>query len=162
MPDGDAGVREQVLTHLEKTVFALADEVQPIGIGWSARTRDLAHVWTLNQLHITAPGSVSDVVTRADEHQADLPYRHVLVDDAPTAAALERALDPGDWVVERELIMVLGPTPELTCHLGALRNGVWEPGTTPVVQSPSPSCGPTELPHRSRTSTRSPKSEAEE
>lgn len=102
-----AELRDRVLAHLEQTVFSLADHVEQLAAGWGARTRDLQLVWTLNQLHVTRPTSLEEVLSLADSHQADLPYRHVVVDDEPTGRALEVALSSRGWHVDRELSMVL-------------------------------------------------------
>jgi len=92
-------------------VQSLADEVLTTPPGWGVRTHALRLVWTLNQLHIADPISVTEVLALADRHQADLPYRHIVVADDPTAHQLELHLETGSWKVDREVLMVLMAPP---------------------------------------------------
>lgn len=91
-------------------VASLAEEIIPIGPGWVARTRSLPLVRTLNQVHLRERLSAREVVSVADEHQGDLSYRHVRVDDEGTAAAMERWNDGRGheaWRSYREVFMAL-------------------------------------------------------
>jgi GNAT superfamily N-acetyltransferase len=102
----------EVRRHLEGTVRALADAVEDVDVGWVARTRSLPDVWVLNQLRVTRPARAAVVIDRAEEHQADLPYRHVVVDDGDTARQLQEALAHPPWRVEREVLMTLEGPPD--------------------------------------------------
>ena len=98
---------DRVLQEVRRNIEALADEVRAIGPGSIVRTRGLPLVWTLNQLRIGAPAAFTDIVALADEHQADLPYRHVVVDDDATARQVADEFAHAGWTVEREVIMTL-------------------------------------------------------
>lgn len=71
------------------------------------RTRDLPAVWTLNQVHLEAPTTTDDAIHLADEHQADLPYRYVVVDDEPSGRRLADELGARGWASDRLLVMEL-------------------------------------------------------
>jgi GNAT superfamily N-acetyltransferase len=101
---------DRVFGHLDWTLRSLADEMRPIGPGWIVRTSSLPLVWTLNQLRITEPITLADAVTLAEEHQADLPYRHVVVVDGTTDPSLEDAFGAAGWNVDREVVMALVET----------------------------------------------------
>jgi GNAT superfamily N-acetyltransferase len=111
------GLREQVLGRLNDTVHALADQVEPIGAGWVARTRSMSEVWTLNQVYVAGPASVEQVIALADAHQADLSYRHVLVEDEGVGHQLEEVLPGAGWKAHRLVLMALVEPPEW--HSGA-------------------------------------------
>jgi GNAT superfamily N-acetyltransferase len=91
----------------ERSLRALADSWEPVPGGWSMRTGDVPLVWTLNQVRVTDPVTVDDLVEVADLCQADLPYRHVVVRDAATIAAVEPALVERGWRVEHDVVMAL-------------------------------------------------------
>lgn len=98
---------------LEWTVRSLADEFRRIEAGWVARSRSSPLVRSLNRLQVKATVEPEHVVVLADRLQADLPYRHVEVDDVRTADALEQTLSTfgSGWKVDREVLMVLdGPS----------------------------------------------------
>jgi GNAT superfamily N-acetyltransferase len=103
------------LGHLNDTLRALADEVVPVGAGWIARTRSLSEVWTLNQVRVAGPASVEQVIAFADEHQADLAYRHVLVEDEGVGHQLEEVLPGAGWKAHRLVLMALVEPPEWDC-----------------------------------------------
>lgn len=108
-PAADPGTRDlcgQVLAHLERTVRTLAGEVQEVKLGWAVRTAELPLMHTMNQLHVTAAGGAEEVLAAAAEHQEDLPYRHVVVEEPTTARGLDAGLDR-DWRRERLVLMVL-------------------------------------------------------
>jgi GNAT superfamily N-acetyltransferase len=95
------------LGHLNGTVHSLADEVDHIEAGWVARTRSMSDVWTLNQVHVVGPASVAQVTALADEHQADLAYRHLVVEDEGVGHQLEEVLSGAGWKAHRLVLMVL-------------------------------------------------------
>jgi GNAT superfamily N-acetyltransferase len=109
MAGDDSPLRRRVLDHLSWTVHVLSDEVQRYGSAWGVRTPSLPRVWTLNQLHVTGPLAVDDVVALVGRHQGDLPFRHVEVEDEETARAFEETARAEKWTVDCEVLMVLGP-----------------------------------------------------
>ena len=100
-------LRDLILEHLRDTVWSLADEVKDVGPGWLARTPSLPEVWALNQLHITSAASPGDVVALAEEHQAELSFRHLRVDPEGTALELAAPLGGAGWKVDCEVFMAL-------------------------------------------------------
>lgn len=127
--------RRRVDEVLEWTVRSLADEFREVQGGWVARSRALPLVHSLNRLQVIAAVDPKDVVALADDHQADLAYRHVEVDDVQTAAALERLLvTPGSgWKLDREVIMVLDePTASRRASDGEDRRKEVPPPAAPV------------------------------
>ncbi len=115
-PHDDTGTRGEdvqlVRGELLWTLSTLAGDRSPIGPGWSFRTPALPLVWSLNQVRITAPATFPGVVALADEHQAELPYRHVVVDDLPEAAGLADEFSRAGWQVDREVLMALTAPPD--------------------------------------------------
>jgi GNAT superfamily N-acetyltransferase len=98
---------DRIITILRDTTRAVAEETRTYRLGWGARTHELPHVWTLNQLCVTEPGSPEEVIALAEEHQAGLPYRHVHVEDEATGRRLAAPLADAGWRVDREVLMVL-------------------------------------------------------
>ena len=110
-PGGADIRRDTVVAYLRKAVGSIAGEVRDVEGGWLARTDDLRLVWTLNQVHVNAVMDATSVLDLAERHQADMAYRHVVVDDDVTGAQVAEAVD-ASWKVERELLMVLDASPE--------------------------------------------------
>jgi len=108
------------MAHLDLTVQTLATEVQSIGPGWIVRTRELPLVWTLNEVHLTHPTTLADALSLTDQHQADLSYRHLVVDDETTGAQLERDLGAAGWRADREVLMVLVAPPDREVDTGGV------------------------------------------
>ena len=92
---------------VEGSVRALADEVRTVPGGWAARTWSLPAVWTLNQVHLEAPTTAAAALSLADEHQRDLPYRYVVVDDEASGRQLAEELSEDIWTSDRVVLMVL-------------------------------------------------------
>jgi len=109
---------QRILLHLRRTVETAADEVQAIPQGWVARTRSLPLVWTLNQVCLTDCASAEQAALLADEHQGDLGFRHLVVQDVETADALAGPLFAGGWDVDREVYMVLTEPPDRDVDAG--------------------------------------------
>ena len=73
------------------------------------RTRTLPEVWTLNQVRVTEPADPDAVAELAQQHQADLAFRHLVIEDPATGAAAEALLAAQDgWRVEHDVVMRLG------------------------------------------------------
>lgn len=108
-PRSTSGERAQVDEALKWTIRSLADDFAEVEGGWVATSRRLPLVHSVNRLQVTASMDPKDVLALADADLGNLPYRHIEVDDAPTAAALEHALaTPGSgWKTDREVLMVL-------------------------------------------------------
>ncbi len=102
---------EAVLGHLRWTVWSLADEVKDVGPGWLARSSSLPDVWALNQLRITRPSPPGEVLALSEEHQADLPFRHIRVEPEATALEMVTVLSGAGWKVDREVLMALMAEP---------------------------------------------------
>src|SRR5579872_1344022 len=98
------------MAHVKAAVGRLAAERHDVDGGWLVRTPDLPLVWTLNGLHVTVPGDADLVTSMAEHHQGAMAYRHVVVDDDATGAAVASALG-GSWTVAREVFMVLDAAP---------------------------------------------------
>jgi len=104
-PD-DAGA---ILGHLRWTVETLADEIRPVPGGIVLRSHSMPLVRGLNQLRITGRADVTEGLRLADEHLGDLPYRHVVVEDGPTAALMETVVSARAWRTERQVLMAFDP-----------------------------------------------------
>jgi GNAT superfamily N-acetyltransferase len=111
-PLDTVGLRHRILEELRRTLRSLAEEERPVGPGWAVRTRSLPLVWTLNQLRLVRPAEPLDVVSLADEHQADLPYRHLVVEEETTGRRLEDLLGHHGWKVDHEVLMALMDIPD--------------------------------------------------
>jgi len=68
--------------------------------------------WSLNQLRVSEPVAFADAVALADEHQAGLPYRHIVVEHDSTGHDLEAPFLAAGWSVEREVFMALDEQPD--------------------------------------------------
>lgn len=93
------------------TVRSLAEECHEVEGGWVARNRSLPAVHSLNRLQVIGEIEPAQILGTADEHLADLPYRHIEVRSEHTAALLEHELaarDGSGWKLEREVVMALG------------------------------------------------------
>jgi GNAT superfamily N-acetyltransferase len=106
-PGDKAALRVTVLEELRRTLGSLTDEMRSIGPGWVARSQTLPLVWSLNQLRITEPTSFFAALALADEYLSGLPYRHILVEDEPTASRLEGPFRAAGWTVDCEVLMAL-------------------------------------------------------
>ncbi len=118
--------RRRIDEVLEWTARSLADEFREVNGGWVVRSRSLPLVHSLNRLQVKQPVDPKEVLRLADEHAADLAYRHIEVDDAQTAASLQHSLfssGPG-WRLDREVFMVLdAPTASARAGVGADPDG---------------------------------------
>jgi GNAT superfamily N-acetyltransferase len=107
----DLEKRERVLQALKWTTGGLADEVHELGLGWCALTPSMPRVHSLNQLRVTTPVTVGEVLGATEEWLGDLPYRHVGVEDETVAALLESSLAGAGWRVERLVLMAMAHEP---------------------------------------------------
>jgi GNAT superfamily N-acetyltransferase len=105
----DAASMAQVLASLHQTLAGVVEDLVAIDAGYVARTRSLPHLWTLNQVNVTGDVGVDELVALGEEHQVDLAFRHVVVDDEAVGRALQAPLAAMGWEVGREVLMVLGP-----------------------------------------------------
>ncbi len=111
-----------MLDSLDQTARALAGSITELAEGWVTHTPRLPQVWALNQLRLKAPVSAAMALRLAEEHQGDLPYRHLVIEDEGTVAELAAAVAPATgWHSERLALMVLGPA---------------QAGTTPGAKAP--------------------------
>lgn len=98
---------QRALRFMRRTAELTADEIRPLHAGFAARSPSLPQVWTANHVHIIEPVTFEELVALADEHLADLPYRHVALDDDGTGRRLEPRLRAAGWKLEREVLMAL-------------------------------------------------------
>jgi hypothetical protein len=108
-PPGDAAVRRRVLDHLGWTVQVLSGSVLRYRSAWGVRTPALPQVWSLNQLHVSGALTVEEVLALCQEHQSDMPFRHVEISDDATAAGFEACARAEGWTIDSEVLMALGP-----------------------------------------------------
>ncbi len=106
--------------HLRRTLELSAEEVCPVGLGWIVRCRSLPLVWTLNQIRITEVATFEDAVALASRYQADLPYRHIVVENGSTGKRFEDAFRAAGWKVDREVLMALAEPPDREVDTGAV------------------------------------------
>lgn len=105
--DGSTTDAAAISAHLRRTVAAMA-EVADTGVGWVARCDELPLVHTLNQVHVTSAAAPDLLVAAAASHQVHLGYRHLVVEEPGTAAALRDALAGEEgWKLDREVRMSL-------------------------------------------------------
>jgi GNAT superfamily N-acetyltransferase len=109
--DGDPALMERMLEPVRRTLWSLAESVLPAGPGWALKTRSLPSVWSLNQLRFAGSVSFADAVALADEHQRDLGYRHLVIEDERNGADLERQFGAAGWTADLEVCMVLADPP---------------------------------------------------
>lgn len=102
--------RERALEVLRSTVGRLAEETLEVPGGRLYRTPSLPLVWTLNQLRLTGSSDLAEIGARADAHQGDQPYRHVVVEDDVALRAAVAGGGRGGWELERDVQMVLDPS----------------------------------------------------
>jgi GNAT superfamily N-acetyltransferase len=110
--DNNIGLLTRVLEHLQRTLESSAEAMLRIGPGWLVQSPSLPRVWTLNQIRITEPATFGDAVALANEYQAGLPYRHIVVTDGPTGQRLEEAFRAAGWIIDRETLMALTASPD--------------------------------------------------
>jgi GNAT superfamily N-acetyltransferase len=115
----EARLRRRVLDHLSWTVHVLSEGVERYGSAWGARTPSLPQVWTLNQLHVSDPMELDDVLSLARRHQRTMPFLHVEVEEAATARAFEAHVRADGWTVDCEVLMVLPDPPPGSVRAGS-------------------------------------------
>lgn len=110
---------------MRQTAERAGSDLLRIDQGWLVRTGELPAVWAVNHVHIDAEIEFAQAVELADRHLADLPYRHLVVEEGAT---LERQARAAGWKVEREVFMTLADPPEVPT-----RSDVIEPDEEDVV-----------------------------
>lgn len=96
------------------------DGIEPIDGGWVARASSLPLVWVANQVRVSRPIEYGEALALAEEHQRELPYRQLAVDDEASGGRLERAFHADGWEVGREVIMALTRPPDREVDTGAV------------------------------------------
>lgn len=86
----------------------VADEVIPLAQGRLLRTPSLPVVWSANQIWFGEAVDFDDALALAERHLADLPFRHLTLEDQETGPTLEERFAAAGWKVDCELTMVLG------------------------------------------------------
>lgn len=97
----------RILSDVHWTLASLADEFHTLEWGFAVRTRSLPLVWSLNELRLSGPLAAEEVHQLAEEHQGDLFYRHVVVEDETSGSRLRDALVAAGWKSDREVLMAL-------------------------------------------------------
>jgi GNAT superfamily N-acetyltransferase len=95
-----------------ETTALVADEVIQIPEGWVARSAALPAVWALNHVGATGPVSRDEALELVERHQAELPYRQLVIEHEPSGEALEAQLAGEGWRVDRNVGMVLRGDPD--------------------------------------------------
>jgi len=111
---------ERVQSFLRAGLVKIADAARQIDAGVVLSTPSLAAVWALNQLRVTAPIGFEALVALADEQLTGFEYRHIVVEDQQSGAALEGQFASAGWRVERELLMVLAGAPDRVPDMGVV------------------------------------------
>ncbi len=94
------------------TLALVADEVVEIPEGYVARSAALPAVWALNRVVVNRPVEYAEALELVERHQAELPYRHLVVEHEPSGEVLERRLRSEGWQLERNVGMVLRRDPD--------------------------------------------------
>jgi ribosomal protein S18 acetylase RimI-like enzyme len=113
---------------LGRALELTADTVKPVDGGRVALTPSLPEVWGLNHLQVDAQMPWTKAVKLADEHLAELPYRH-LVAENELGRALVAPLRSQGYKVEREVVMTMADGP----HHPAPAAEVLEPDEAAVL-----------------------------
>lgn len=103
---------QRVLDFLTTGLVRTADAAREIHGGVVLSTPSLSAVWTVNQLRVTGPIGFEALVALAGEELAGFDYRHIVVEDQQSGAALEAEFASAGWRVERELLMTLTGAPD--------------------------------------------------
>ena len=90
----------------------VADEVTEIPEGWVARSPSRPLVWAVNHVGVSVPVEYSEALELLERHQADLPYRQLMIEHEPSGEHLEEHLRSEGWEIERTLGLVLRREPE--------------------------------------------------
>jgi GNAT superfamily N-acetyltransferase/predicted regulator of Ras-like GTPase activity (Roadblock/LC7/MglB family) len=96
----------QVSEHTHRALAGLAESVTDFEGGFAVRTDSLPLVWTLNQVRIVGSATAAAVLVLADQFQADLGFRHVVV-EGDLGATLVGPLGAEGWWSEREVVMAM-------------------------------------------------------
>jgi predicted GNAT family acetyltransferase len=75
------------------------------------RAASLPLAWSVNHVRVTRPTAFDEAVSLAERHLAELPYRHLVVDQAAGGEQLADQFREAGWAVEAELMMVLAAEP---------------------------------------------------
>lgn len=102
----EKGAIERALQFLRRSLELTADSFHQIEGGWTVLTPSLPQVWNLNHIEFTAPVSSAKALQLADEHLADVPYRHIAAGDE-LGRAWEAPLKSEGFKVEREVVMTI-------------------------------------------------------
>lgn len=106
-PSADADLLATIEAAFERTLRLIAATAESVRFGSSLRTPELPLVWTLNQLRVTAPVGIDELLDVVEECQSDLPYRHVVVRHPVAIVQLEASLGERGWRIEHDVVMAL-------------------------------------------------------
>jgi GNAT superfamily N-acetyltransferase len=102
--------RDSLATMLDftrRTTELTADEVREIDGGWVVSTPSLSVAWGVNHVRLASAISFADALAIADEAQADLGYRQVVLEGDAVNPETEAAFSAAGWKAERDLLMEL-------------------------------------------------------
>ena len=104
---------ERIKAFLRATEERTCDETVPTPHGVALRTPSLALVWQLNAIHVDdAAADAAVLAAEADEVQADLSHRKLVVHDEECGARLADWFGAQGWNVFRLLVMVRARPPD--------------------------------------------------
>jgi GNAT superfamily N-acetyltransferase len=106
------GAFARALDFQRGTLELIAAEVTPIERGWLVRQPSLPMVWSVNQVQVAEPIDYAEALALAEEHLAELPYRHIVVDHEASGEGLEELFRAAGWRVDREVTMALTGEPD--------------------------------------------------
>ena len=125
MPSSSSGAPtvealERVQSFLRAGLVKLADAPRPIPGGVVLSTPSLSAVWPVNQLRVSGSIGFDALVALADEQLAGFDYRHIVIEDQRSGAALEGEFASAGWRVEREVLMALTGAPDRAPEMGVV------------------------------------------
>jgi GNAT superfamily N-acetyltransferase len=98
---------DAMLRFTRRTTELTADEVREIDSGWIVSTPSLSVAWGLNHVRLASAISFADAIEIADEAQAHLSYRQVVLERDAVNSGIEAAFVAAGWKAERDLLMEL-------------------------------------------------------
>lgn len=145
----------RALEFQRETHKRIADEVIPLAEGCLLRTPSIPVIWSVNQIWFGEAVDFDDAVGLAERHLADLPFRHLTVEDQETGPRVEARFAAAGWNVDCEVTMVLGGPADREVDTGAVSEAPpeevlelmlrWRQETPPREESPDAERQLTEL-----------------
>lgn len=105
-------VRRQIQDFERESLARAADEMSSTPEGWVALTPSLPAVWDLNHVGVSRPIGSDEAHALLEEHMAEMPYRHLVIEDEPSGELLAAELIPAGWKADRHVFMALAGAPD--------------------------------------------------